>query len=188
MKKNLFKVFGVSIIAFICGLLGAYAGADGTSKNWRRIAIPIIITLMAYVALKNPLVLILLGTYVAFTMGYGIPDTNDKGSRVGRFWHKLCVENFYSALIDRFWKIERLVNVLTRGTVGLVVCLFLICIPLIKNNWFTYIISSGGIIATYTSISWRDLGVYKFLGKQLLWSELYTYVFIGLFVTIAICY
>jgi len=177
VKKNLFKIAGISIIAFLCGILGAYGGADGTIKNWRRIVIPVIITIVAYLTLHNSLVLILLGIYIAFAMGYGIPDGPpplDQGSIVGRFWYNLFNHN------------HLLADIFTRGTVGLLVSLFLICIPIIKNNWFVYIISSVGVTVTYSLISWRDLGVYRLLGKQLLWSETLTYLFTTLFILVTI--
>ena len=65
--------------------------------------------------------------------------------------------------------------------------LILICIPFIKGgNWIVYMICSIGIKTSFAMISWQDLGVYKLLGKQLLWSDTWNYFFVTLFILITI--
>ena len=32
---------GIVILSGVCGLLGSWAGASGTSKSWRRVGIPV---------------------------------------------------------------------------------------------------------------------------------------------------
>lgn len=187
MKKNIFKIMGVSITAFIGALLGAYAGADNTSKNWRRMGIPILVTIVAFIALQNPLTLILLGIYFALIIGYGIPAWNDKGSMLGKFYYDLIQTINYKKFLGLSEKqIQEYSNYPTRGTIGLIVSLFLTCIPIIKENWLVYAGCSLGIVLTYALISWKDFGVYLALGKQLLWSETWTYFLVTLFITITI--
>lgn len=41
LKEKSFDIFKISGIALIICFLGSYAGSDGTSKNWRRIGIPV---------------------------------------------------------------------------------------------------------------------------------------------------
>lgn len=187
MKKNIFKIMGVSITAFIGGLLGAYAGSSGTSKNWRRMGIPILVTTVAFITLKNPLTLILLGLFIPFIIGYGIPSWNDSGSMLGKFYYNLIKTLNAKKFLGLSEKeIQTYSNYPTRGTIGLIINLFLVCIPIIKGNWLVYALCSLGIVLTYALISWRDLGVYQALGKSLLWSETFTYFLITLFITITI--
>lgn len=166
MKNILKKIFVIFPIAILCGLLGAFGGADETSKNWRRIGIPLILTIVALFVLKSWWTLILLGIFIPLSMGYGIPCHNDSGSLIGRFWYKYFGESNRT-------------NYFTRGTIGLIICLFTICIPFIKENWVTYLISSFGIISVYAGLSWRGLGNFRFLKKNLTLAEFYTYLAVG---------
>ncbi len=181
--KNIFKIMGISITALIGGILGAYAGVEGTSKNYRRMGIPILVTMVAFITLKNPLTLILLGIYIPFIMGYGIPCFSDEGSMLGKFYYNLIKK--YKPTLPEI-KAQEYANYPTRGTVGLIVSLFLVSIPIIKGNWLVYSLCSLGIVLTYALISWRDLGVFKAMGRQLLWSEAWTYFLITLFITVTI--
>ncbi len=107
----------------------------------------------------------------------------DKGSMLGRFFYNL-IKKYKLTLSEK--QIQTYANYPTRGTVGLIISLFLVCIPIIKGNWLVYTFFSLGIVLTYALISWRDLGVYKALGKQLLWSETWTYFLVILFITVTI--
>ena len=88
------------LLGVTCGFLGAWGGAEGTSKNFRRVGIPVIISL----ALWNLWGLLL---WIPLSMGYGIPCFNDKGSLIGRFFYKLTNES-------QFWA-----SVFTRMVIGL---------------------------------------------------------------------
>lgn len=160
--KQILKNIG---IGFIGGLLGAYGGAEGTNKLWRRLGIPIFITVIALIILKHWLVLSIMGLYSVLTIGYGLPDSSpggDKGSPLGRFWFKFFIR--YS-IVDTF----------TRGTVAFLSCLTLLSISLLKGNWIMYIIGSIVTIIVYGSLSWRSLGTIKIFEKDLIWSEIIPY-------------
>lgn len=165
MKKysNLFKGFISTIVSTIGGFLGSYAGASNTSKQFRRIGIPCIIASMAYGYTQNLWVLTIGLMILVLSIGYGTPSHNDEGSVLGKFWHKITKGN------------ELYTNLLTRGTISILICLSLLSIPIIKNNWNLYKLCSLGIILSYTNFTWRDLGTFKFLKKDLLWSEFIVY-------------
>lgn len=87
------------LLPVTCGFLGAWGGAEGTSKNWRRIGIPVAMS----VAWWNPWFLILL---LPLRLGYGIPDGPpplDQGSLIGRFfYYKVTKENgFWASVLTR---------------------------------------------------------------------------------------
>lgn len=165
--------------SLVSAFLGAFAGAEGTSKNWRRFLIPFALAGLAYGHLSNFWVITIMVMMGAFSMGYGIPDFSDDGSALGRFWY-----NLFS-----FTDITRrtlLANVFTRGTIALMVNLSLISIPLIKGNWIIYGIGCLFIKLAYTTCSYRDLNGVWIKNKYLLWSDLIVYGTIGLVTSILI--
>ena len=159
----------------ICGLLGSYAGAEGTTKNWRRIGIPLFLTSIACITLWHLAPLSLLLLYIPFMMGYGVPCWNDKGSLVGRFWYNLLKKR------HTYWEktLQEKASILTRGTIGKLIGLTAISIPIIKGNWLTYVFCNMGIVLVYAGLSWKGLGSFKFLGKDLIISEFVTYLAVG---------
>jgi len=165
----------ILFISVINGILGALTGA-GAGRQYRRILIPIILTLIAWIIIHNPLILILLGVIICLSMGYGIPDGSDPTpSLLGKFWYE-----YFSLCKNQYL----LADIFTRGSIGLLIALFCICIPLIKHNWLIYIACSLGIILTFSLLSWKDLGVYELFGLQLLWSETITYGILTTFILI----
>ena len=152
----------------LSAFLGAFAGAEGTNKNWRRFLIPFGLSGLAYSHLKDWRCILIMAMMGAFSMGYGIPDATDDGSALGKFWYKLFKGN-------KLWT-----NILTRGTIGFIVGLSLIWIPIIKGNWITYLLGWQAIKIAYAFISWRDMGGYWFKGKYLLWVDSIVYGTIGL--------
>jgi len=170
----------IIIISIINGIFGALTGA-GVGRYFRRYLIAIILTSIALIIQYNPLLFFLLGIIICLSMGYGIPCESDpKPSMLGKFWYE------YFSIYHM--KQELLANIFTRGTIGLLIALFCICIPLIKHNWITYITCSIGIILTFSLLSWRDLRVYELFGLQLLWSETVTYGIMSLMILIMIYY
>ena len=159
-KQNSFITILVTVIG---ALLGAMGGAEHSSKLFRRLVLPGMITSIAYWQTESILTLSIMA--MTFTrIGYGLPSPDDdKPSVLGKFFFDLFNGNILLA------------NIFTRGTIGLLTCLTLISIPIIKHNWGTYIISCALILLAYTCISWRDLGVYQFFKWQLLWSETILY-------------
>jgi hypothetical protein len=174
MQKTTWNTVKSAIIGVICGLLGAWAGAEGTNKLWRRFIIPFTLTGLAWGYLHNWWVLTMMSMFFALSAGYGIPSPTDKGSLIGRFWYKIWKGN------------TTLANIYTRGTIGFLVNLSFISIPIIKGNWITYTISSISILLAYTIFSWRDLGGFYYKGKRLLWVDVITYGTIGLMICISI--
>lgn len=158
----------IAFMTLICGFLGAWGGASGTSLNWRRTGIPLLLTLLAVIYLKSWWIITIMSMIGALSIGYGIPDYPDEGSSLGRFWYKIVHYNL-------FWT-----NVLTRGTIGLVILVSLLSIPVLKSSYLIYAIAGAIIVVGTSLISWRDLGSYTLFNKKLTWAETITYALIGL--------
>lgn len=109
----------------ICGWLGALGGADKISKNWRRLGIPILISLVRWNWWG-----LLLGYPIR--MGYGIPCWNDRGSYVGRYFYKLAKKDEYLA------------SIYTRIFFGII---YGICIATVTHNLWPILIL--GIVVPY---------------------------------------
>jgi len=172
-----------SLLAFgtIGGLLGALGGTDGVSKGVRRYGIPLLITLSALCIIQNWWVLTIMSMVGALSMGYGMPcfikGWEDEGSSLGKFWYYLVLKRGYKAT-----KAYLLASICTRVTIGLLICLSLISIPILKGNWLIYSLCSLGITIVWGALSWRDLGIFKFFKKNLTWSEFITYSIMSLLV------
>lgn len=174
MLKETMNSMKCMLISALCAFLGAFAGAEGTNKNWRRFLIPFALSGLAYGHLRDWRCLLIMTMMGAFSMGYGIPDETDEGSALGRFWCKISHQKVLLA------------NIFTRATIGFMVGLSLICIPIIKGNWLTYLLCYQAIKIVYAFISWRNLGGYWFKGKYLLWVDSIVYGTIGLATTIMV--
>lgn len=139
-------------------ILGALFGALGgvVNRDFRRFLLPIILTGYSFSLLHNYWILTMLSLIGCFTLGYG------ENSYFGRIYRKITTNKL-------------LIDLLTRGTIGITVCLSLISIPLINQKWLFYGIGCLGIMGSYLGISWRNLGTYK-IGKTILnWSETLLY-------------
>lgn len=108
-KEELFVggVVALSLIGFIhwwvipiiplCAILWALGGAKGIPKLVRRVGVPIVLCLTAYLLGENPILTLttLPLLVLAFSVGYGTPTVNnygnvtDEGSWLGRFWFKV---------------------------------------------------------------------------------------------------
>ena len=181
--SNFFNAFKVSGIPFLIGLLGAFAGSEGTSKNWRRIIIPLIFTFCAFLELKSFWVVLLMIQSACLSMGYGIPDYKwyytggDEGSTLGKFWYNIFNKNENEH--KTFWA-----NVFTRGTIGLGIVSSFLVIPILKNNWLFYFLGSLGIVLVYAFNSWGGYGqfIIKWKNKTyyLLKVDFITYSVLGI--------
>lgn len=112
----------------------------------------------------------------------------DEGSSLARFWLKV-IDKVIWRIFPQIWtpnRINVLLNVLTRGTIALMVNLSLLSIPILKGNWLIYAIGCLFIKLAYTTCSWRDLGVLFVKGKYLLWSDIIVYGVIGIATSIMI--
>ena len=76
------------LVTLVEGWLGAYAGADKTSKNWRRIGVPAIVTIIAYFVFNQMRAIFLMTRSIVLSMGYGCPDSGDEGSGIGKYWYE----------------------------------------------------------------------------------------------------
>lgn len=162
------------LLPIIGGFLGAWGGTDNSSKIYRRIYIPLLLTGCAFGELENIFVFTIMSMAGAISMGYGIPDETDNGSFLGRFWLKLFKNN------------HLLANIFTRGTIGLLIGLSLISIPILKHNWLVYIVGYLGICMVNALISWRNFGSYHLFNKELSWVETITWGLITLFASLII--
>lgn len=164
MFKKLLNVLKVGCLATIGGLLGAFAGAAQTSKSWRRLGIPLLVTLYALFTLGSGWTLLIMSMAAGLSLGYGIPSyTDPRGSKIGIFFFNLFNGN------------HLLADIFTRGTVCLVIMLSLLVVPILIGNWLTYGLVVLTNLIIYTTLSWRGLGMFKFKGKLLLVSEMVTY-------------
>ena len=156
-------------------MLGADGGADNTSKLWRRLGIPLLITLIALIVIKRWEVLSIMSLMAVLSIGYGLPCSysGDEGSPLGRFWY-----NFFH--MNSTYQYIR-ANIFTRGTIGLLSCLTFLSIPIIKSNYFIYIIGSVITILVYAFLSWKTLGSVTIFGKSLIWSEIIPYSTLTIF-------
>lgn len=174
MKK--FKIICTNIYAYILPILGGLLGAIGGAgnKGARRILLPLLITGLAYLETESLFTITIMTMCGWLSLGYGIPDLTDKGSFLGRFFYNLFNQNIMLA------------NIFTRGTIGLLIALSLISIPIIKKNWLVYLLGCVGIILVQSLISWRGFGTFKLLGKELSWVEFTTWGLITLISTLII--
>ncbi len=158
-------------LKYLLPLIGSYLGALGGQgvKFVRRFILPIILATLGY--LNIGWWGILLGTFGIWTaVGYGIPDKNyptdpnaDSGSTIGRFFWNLVNKN------------HRLADILTRGSVGIGMCLSGLVLPIFKENWLMYIIGCLFIMIGQTVFSYRGWGEIKVGSKKLLVSDLINY-------------
>jgi hypothetical protein len=160
------NIYG-SILPILGGLLGAIGGAG--NKGARRILIPLLITGLAFLETESILVITICSMIGALSLGYGIPDSTDKGSALGRFFYSIFNQN------------HLLANIFTRGIIGVLIALSLISTPIIKKNWLVYILCSLGICIVNALISWKGFGTYYLFGKELSWVETITWGLITLF-------
>lgn len=151
------------ILAVIAGFFGAWGGAKGTSKGWRRILVPAIATIFSILVLRSFWMIFNMARAGALSLGYGIPCFDDEGSDLGKFWFEVLGKDGFKA------------NIATRATIGFVGSLTLLAIPIVAGHFYLFIIASILIIAN--NIYWGALkleeGTFEVFGKQLLWEEAY---------------
>jgi len=134
------------LVIFILTFLGVIGGQGFLFA--RRFIYPFIVTIYVTFLLQNFWAITVYFMVLPLILGYGTPDLTDKGSALGRFFYKL-------------FKSEVWVNILTRGTVGLLISLSLLSIPIITKNWTPFLVGSSIIILVWSIISWRGFGVFK---------------------------
>lgn len=157
----------ILVMSLICGLMGAWTGANGSSKLWRRLMIPIVLTVFAYITLNNHLVVEMLLMFPVLSIGYGIPTPpNDPGSGLGSFWYKICKGNGLMA------------TGFTRATIGVLLIIANMSIPVITGAWWPVFGVFAGVFL-FNQLLWtvifQGLGMFNFLGKSLNTDEFCLY-------------
>lgn len=175
--RNRRKIILALIISALAGLLGALGGAAKSSKTYRRFLIPVILLILG-LCLKNyssALILLWIGV---LSLGYGIPDETDKGSALGRFWHKICIKN-------HFWT-----NFCVKLTLGILFSLILFIIALIRKPLCVFFISAPIAIASQVVFGAliKGLGEFNFFGKKIIGIELARYATLALAGAIQLIY
>jgi hypothetical protein len=173
------------VIMVIGAVLGALGGAEKSNKSFRRVLIPLILTGFAYLNTESILVLTIMSMCGALSIGYGIPSyevvggieppvRTDEGSIIGSFFYKLFKGNLI------------LSDIFTRGTIGILIGLSLISIPLIIHNYLIYVMGCIGIILTNSLVSWQNWGQYTLFNRKLNWSDTINWGLITLFAVLII--
>lgn len=167
------------LVAFICGVFGAYGGAK--NKAIRRYGISILLTIIVtsalvikfgWIGLVGLTVMALAGT---LSLGYGIPDEYDEGSALGRFWLKR---------FDTHWE----ANFYTRLTIAVLHCLCFLSIPILTTAWIFYTCACMAGIFLYLifSTTIENEGMIKIGDIDFLLEEFFIYFgFMGVFVILA---
>ncbi len=155
MKKIL--TFIASIFG---GLLGAWGGAKGTSKGWRRFGIPGLLNVMGLGFKKFKSTIIWIWSAIA-SIGYGIPDSTDDGSTLGRFWYKILKGN------------HKATDVAVKGTIGFLYALVLGIIGFFQGNLDLVKITAPIAILSHVIFGgfWQVPGEFKLFGKKLTLNE-----------------
>jgi len=165
--KNIKKII-IGIGSLIIGLLGAWGGAEGTSKGWRRWGIPGFLTIigLAFGNYWSPIILAWAGI---FSLGYGIPGNGDEGSTLGRFWYKITGQN------------HLLADIFTKGTISIFLSIILAVIGLASGHLGSLVITVSLLIGSQLIFGgfWQIPGEFNFLGKKLTWNEFLRYLFAG---------
>jgi hypothetical protein len=163
--KSLGKTFGSLTIVIVCGLLGAIGG-----QKWRwvrRFIFPAIITIYTLLVVHNIWCTTIYSISIWLSLGYGIPDATDKGSFLGRFYW-----NYFRS--NNLWA-----NILTRGTIGLLISISMLSVPILRGDWLHFLLGSVLIITVWAGLSWRSLGELpvKLFGNELklLWVDILCY-------------
>ena len=162
IKDFIFKSFNITGLPIIFGILGSLGGQ--ISKEIRRFGIPCVTTIYAYyiihqIWLDDLWLITILSQIGVLSIGYGIPEkvtkdymskpdfyVPDEGSFLGRFFDKLFKGN------------ELWTNIFTRGTIGLLMCLTMLSIPILKGSWLSYLVGCVIIVASYSGLSWQGFG------------------------------
>ena len=168
------KLISLLFFGTLGGLLAGLGGTDGVSKGVRRFGIPAIITLFALFTLHNTGCITIMLMSFALSLGYGTPSISDSGSRLGRFWESI----FHYHVLLKTPECRRnklLTDILTRGTIGLLLTLSMLIVPILSNKWLLYGVFTVIVVITWSFVSWRNLGQFNFRGKKLNWSEFLPY-------------
>jgi hypothetical protein len=161
LKKSTIAFF----TAIIGALLGAFGGAEKSSKLFRRIGIPLLLLLIG-ILFKN-YAAVLIALYIPiFYIGYGIPDATDSGSNLGRFWYKIFKGNHF------------LTDIFVKATIGFLFSVILTIIAILKHNVQLLLITIPITILSHVVFGGiiQGFGEIKLFGKKLNGLELARYL------------
>lgn len=126
----------IILTVLLCAVLGTYSGSRNTKKWPRRYLIPLTLAVHSSLSL-SPWCMTLMLMAVPLSMGYGIPDDDDDGSTMAAFW--------YGAMnVPLKW-----LDFAVRGSIGVLIALTCISIPIVTGNWNTYFFCYFIIVLTY---------------------------------------
>ncbi len=154
-------------IGLVCAFLGAWAGAEGTSKGFRRYGVPFVLTIIAGFITSSSWALSCLSLIGVLSLGYG------ESSHIRTWWRSLLNEDEGQ---------DKKSDILTRSTIGLLEGLCFISIPILTGAWLPYAIFVATIVAIQTLFGAiiENEGMVKVFGKDLLLEEAYRYGGLGL--------
>ena len=148
------------MIAIVTAILGAYAGAEGTSLAFRRVGIPLICGVYAFCVTGHLwAILPYLGWFGVLSLGYGKPDGTDAGSWLGRVFKR---------------------DMLIRGFLAV---LFSLCMLLTVSDYHGWVLKSGLLILIWSIFGGDDIvkneGTVRLFGKEVLIEDLILYGSLG---------
>ena len=159
------KSIVTGITAILGGLLGAWGGTKGTSKGWRRYGVSGLLNVVGVGFKKVNSFFIWIWVAIS-SIGYGIPDSTDEGSTLGRFWYRILKEN------------HKATDVAVKGTIGSLYALVLVIIGFFQGNLDLVKITAPLAILSHVVFGgfWQVPGEIKVLGKKLTLNELLRYL------------
>ncbi|MFA5048599.1 MAG: hypothetical protein WC516_06265 [Patescibacteria group bacterium] len=167
------KLSKFTSIAFVFSFLGSLGGSQNSRKAIRRYGIPSITFFLVFLKTlnlfpENLWLLTIFSMVAVLSLGYGRVTNDDSNPS--------CLGIFYNKLFPNRPVVQ---DCLIRGTVGLLMCVSLLSIPCILNNWVSYFLGCFIIMLGYTIVSWRSLGN-LIMGKyELCYSDVINYGLIG---------
>jgi hypothetical protein len=160
----MFKKIITFFTSIFGGLLGAWGGAKGTSKGWRRYGIPGILNVLGVGFKKFKSFFIWIWSGIA-SIGYGIPDSTDEGSTLGKFWYKILKGN------------HKATDIAVKGTIGFLYALVLGIIGFFQGSFNLVKITAPLAILSHIVFGgiWHPTWKFKIFGKELLLDEFLRY-------------
>jgi hypothetical protein len=154
-------------IGLISGILGTLGGSG--LKQLRIFVIPTLLTVIGLL-FKNFWSLLILAWMGIFSIGYGVPDVDDEGSVLGKFWYN-------------FWKGNRkLADIFTKLTLGIIFSFVLFFIGLFSKHLLTLLLSIPLAIISQVVFGGfiESLGSFKIFGKEVNVIEFFRYGVLGI--------
>jgi hypothetical protein len=166
----------ILVASLIAGLFGTMGGSDKFSKVWRRYGIPAIVFAVSSFLLNTAWTLLVLPLIGALSIGYGIPDENDKGSAIGAWWYRLT-------------KDPAMTDICTRATAGVAIVVSVTILPILTGSWLRWLWTSSGVIGINIIFGGNAIvsgeGMFKLFGAELSWEE-FLIAFLNTFLILAV--